>query len=251
MPTRGFQNGGERVSHYDPTLQTTFANGSLWQSCPLLEQLHDPSLLFLYEESFANYDATATTGDWVATAATSGTAAISTTVPGALKLDPGATTAHQGIQIQRTKCAFLPATGKHIWFEVAVIAGTGLTLETFLGLAAIDTTIIASGSMSTNNRIGWTGVAGDGVVQFDCDKAGTGSLTTGTTLSTSATKRLGFYYDGTADTIQQYINGVKVGSAIATTYVSKSVMYPSFVCQTSGTTQSTLTISGLRIAQLR
>lgn len=219
----------------------------LWGNCPISAYLLDPTLGVLLDEPFVQYDAT---NDWTLTQATGGTAAISTTVPGALLLDSGDTTAHHGPQIQRKVSAFIPAAGKDLWFECRV-KPSFLTGEFFFGLAAVDTTIIASGAQSTNNRIGWTGVAGDGVMQFDSDKAGTGSQTTGVTLPTSAFTALGFYYDGTADTVQQFVNGVAVGSAIATTYIPKLVIYPSFVCQNQGTDEATLLIGGFRVFQLR
>jgi hypothetical protein len=248
MPTRGNTHGSGRVAFVDPNLTSNFAN-SLWADCPMLEYLHDPSIAVCYHEPFINYDST---DDWTATQATSGTAAISTTVPGAILLDPGATTAHQGIQIQRLKAAFIPAAGKDLWFEVGVQLVTGLTVEFFAGLAASDTTIIASGAMSTNNRIGWTGTVGDGVVTFQADKAGThNNAITGVTLSTSVWHRLGFKYDGTADTVQQFVDGVASGSPIATADIPKVVVYPSFVCQTTGTTQSKALLRGLRVFQLR
>ena len=63
--------------------------------------------------------------------------------------------------------------------------------------------------------------------------------------------RLGFVYDGVADTLQQYINGVATGTAIATTYIPKVVVYPSFVCQSDGTDRPILYVQGFRIFQLR
>ena len=61
MPTRGYQTAGGRVSHYDPAISTTYATGSLWQDCPLLEYLHDPSVGVYLDERFVSYDAAATT----------------------------------------------------------------------------------------------------------------------------------------------------------------------------------------------
>jgi hypothetical protein len=219
----------------------------LWGDCPLLNRILNPGYALLDDDDFTRYDAT---NDWTLTQATAGSAAIHTTIPGALLMDAGNTTAHNGAQIQKKVAMFLPALGKDIWFE-AFVEPTSLIGEFFFGLAAVDTTIIAAGAMSTNNRIGWTGVAGDGVMQFDCDKAGTSSQTTGATLSTTGMTALGFHYDGTTDTIQQYVNGVAVGAPIATTYISKSAMYPSFVCQNHSTTEVTLAIGGYRAFQLR
>lgn len=250
MPTRGWTTGGERASHYDPTLSPTHLTG-LWQSCPLLEYQFDPSIGVLLDESFVSFNAQATTGDYVSTAATAGTATIGTAEPGVLVLDSGSTTQGQGIQVQRTKAGFVPAAGKDIWFEAKVKAVTSVSLQTLIGLAAADTSLIATNAQSTNNRMGFGSVTGDGVLLFQSDKAGTGTTAAATTLVAGTYQRLGFYYNGTADTLQQYVNGVAVGTALATTHIPKVVVYPSFVAQTNGTTQPLLHVAGYRVFQLR
>lgn len=256
MPTRGFTTPGtRRVSFYDPALSAGYST-SLWRDCPLLEYLFDPSIGVLLDERWQGYNAAATTGDYALTQATSGSAAISTTIPGALAIDAGATTDNQGANVQRIKSMFIPAAGKDIWAEFNVIL-TATTppvtkAQLFVGLAAIDTTIIASGAQSTNNRIGWQILDGALLVSgFTVDKAGTASLTTGHTFVAATAVKLGFKYDGTADTVQQYINGVATGSAIATTNIPKLAIYPSFVCQSDGTDQPILVAQPYRIFQLR
>jgi len=250
MPTRGYTHPGKRVvSNYDPSLSPVYAN-SLWTDCPLQEYIHDPMIGTYLNENFVSYNAQATTGDYVTTQAVSGTAAISTVYPGCLAIDAGAATAAQGANVQRLKSAFLPATGKDIWFEATVRMTTAIIAELFVGLAASDTTIIASSAMAVNNHLGWSSITDNGVLLFDADKAGTGTTIAGATVSTSAWVRLGFKYDGTADTVQQYVDGVATGSPIATTYISKSVMYPSFVCQGGGTGQPVLNVA-YRVFQLR
>ena len=82
-------------------------------------------------------------------------------------------------------------------------------------------------------------------------KASTGTTGTGTTIAEATYVDLGFHYDGAADTAQAYVNGVAVGSAIATTYIPKVVVYPSFVCQSGGTNDPILHIQGFRIVQLK
>lgn len=256
MATRGYQDiGTGRVSHYDPTLSTTYASTNLWKTCPLLEHRFDPTIGVLLDEQWGSYNAAATTGDYVGTAATTGTAVISTTVQGALFIDAGATTDNQGFNLQRLKSMFIPASGKSIWaeFKVALTATTPpvTRAQLFVGLAASDTTIIASGAQSTNNRIGWQ--IEDGgllVTTFTCDKAGTATTATGPTLVDATAIKLGLFYDGTADTVQQYVNGVATGTAIATTYIPKLAVYPSFVCQSDGTDRPNLTLYAYRVFQL-
>lgn len=249
MASRGLNVGG-RTSVYDTTLNPAWQT-KLWRTCPLNEWLHDPSIGVYLNEQFADYNAQATTGSWVGTAATAGTAAIGTAEPGVLVLDSASTTQGQGMQVQRTKSAFVPASGKSIWFEAKVKLVTSLSAQVFVGLAAADTSIIASNAMSTNNRIGWTSVTGDGVLLFDTDKAATGGTSTGTTLVAGTYQTLGWYYDGDADTVQQYVNDVAIGSAVATARIPKVVIYPSLVCQTNGTTTPLLHCAGLRVFQLR
>ena len=87
---------------------------------------------------------------------------------------------------------------------------------------------------------------------FNANKASTDNTpAAAVTLSTTVKHYLGFFYDGAADTVQAFVDGAAVGEAIATTYIPKVVVYPSFVCQTTGTSQPTLTISSLRVFQLR
>lgn len=231
--------------------RTAFRNG-VWFNAPLVEHGFDPSIAVLLDEQWNRYDAAATTGDYTLTQATAGTAAISTTMQGVLSIDSGSTTATQGANVQRLKAGFVPAANKSIWAEFQVkFTGVGaLNVETFVGLAASDTTVIASSAVSTNNRIGWSSVTDDGVLLFDSDKAGTGTTAAATTIVSDTWVRLGFVYDGAADTLQQYINGVATGSAIATTHIPKVVLYPTFVCQSGGTDQPVLHVRPYRIMQL-
>ncbi len=219
----------------------------LWANCPLIGAELDPTVGVLYDEPFTGYDST---NDWTLTQATAGTAAISTTIPGALTLNSGDTTAHHGTNLQRKVAAFVPAANKSIWYEVTVQAHF-LTGELFIGLSAAGTTLITAGALGTNDRIGWSSVTGDGILLFNCDKAGVGTTAAAVTLVADTNVTLGFFYDGVADTIQQYINGVATGAVIATANIPKLVVYPSFVCQNSGTDRETLTASALRVFQLR
>lgn len=237
-------------------IDRTAYRAGVWGNAPVVERMFDQRVAVLLDEQFTGYDAAATTGDYVATQATTGTAAIDTTGPGGLLLDAGATTDNQGINLQRLKTPFVPAANKSIWAEF-VVTLTATTppvtrAQLFVGLAASDTTIIAAGAQTTNNRIGWQILDGALLVSsFTVDKAGTASTTTGHTFVAATQVRLGFRYDGTADTVQQYINGVATGSAIATANVPKAAIYPSFVCQSDGTDRPNLLIQGYRIMQLR
>lgn len=230
-------------------------HAGVWANAPLIERLFDQSLATWVDEQFVGYDPQ-TGGEWTLTQATAGTATISTAVPGALLLDAGATTANQGVNLQRLTTAFIPAANKSIWaeFYVTLTATTPpvTKAQLFIGLAASDTTIFASGAQTTNNRIGWQIQTTELLTAtFTCDKAGTGTTKTGPTLVAATAIKLGFRYDGVADTIVQYVNGVATGTAVATANIAKVVMYPSFVCQSDGTDRPNLIVQGFRILQLR
>lgn len=224
----------------------------VWATAPLLQHRFDPSIAVLLDEQWGSYDAEATVGDWVLTQATAGSAARSTTLPGVLSIDSGSTTATQGANLQRVKSPFVPTAGKSIWAEWHVkFTGVGaLNVETFIGLAAVDTSVIASSAQSTDNRIGWGSVTDDGVLLFQSDKAGTGTTAAATTIVSDTWVRLGFVYDGSTDTLQQYIDGVAVGTAIATTHIPKVAVYPTLVCQSGGTDQPVLHARPFRVMQI-
>lgn len=251
MATQGNVTGGGRVTVFDPVLNSTYLSG-LWKTCPLWEHLHDPSIGFLLDEQWHSYDAAATTGDYVLTQATAGTAAISTAAPGVLELDSGSSTVTQGATLQHNKACFLPASGKDIWAEFQFkIVDTFDKCELFVGLSELDTTLIAASANSSANHIGWQCVTDDGVLLFTNEKATVGNTIACATIAEATYIRLGFHYDGTADTCQQYVNGVATGSAVATTYIPKVAIYPSFVCQSAGVNDPIMHLKGYRVFQLR
>jgi hypothetical protein len=193
---------------------------------------------------------------WTLTQATSGTAAISTAVTGSLLIDAGATTDNQGVNRQALKAAFVPAANKSIWcetfFTLTATTPPVTRAQLYAGLAASDTTIIAAGAMSTNNRMGHMILDGGLLATtFTSDKAGTATTKTGPTLVAATPVRLGFFYDGVADTLQQYVNGVASQTAVATANIPKLVVYPSIVCQSDGTDRPNLLLHNMRVFQLR
>lgn len=240
-----------------PLINRTAYRSGVWGNAPIVETMFDQSIAVLLDEQFNNFDTTSSTGDWVSTQATSGTAAISTAAPGALLLDAGATTDNQGIQIQRTKSPLVPAANKSIWWETKVTLSASTPPVTraqlFIGYAAIDTTVIASGAMSTQNHLGFLIVDGGLLVStFSADKAGTGTTKTGHTFVAATAVKLGFRYDGVADQVIPYVNGVALtSSAIATANVPKVAIYPTVVVQADSTDRPTLLVEGWRHIQLR
>lgn len=252
MPTRGFTHPGtRRVSHYDPTLSTAYAS-NLWVDCPLLEYIHDATIGSLLDETFQSYDPEATNGDWVLTQATNGTGALSAVDPGTFVLDCDSTTDTQGVQIQRVKTLVIPVAGRTIWMEwQQKVADLPANVQYFGGISEVDTSILASSVNSSANHIGFEHVTEDGIVIVAGEKAGTrGTIAAAHTFADDVWHRFGFKIDGVTS-VQPYVNGVPLGSALATANIPVVAMYPSFVCQTSGTSDPILHIRGLRIFQTR
>lgn len=239
-----------------PILNSPAYQRGVWGTSPLVQAEFLQDLAVVLNEQFQDFDTTATTGSWVSTQATAGTSAVATTAPGALLLDAASTTANQGIQVQRLRSPFLPAAGKSIWAEwlINLTAATPpvTRAQLFVGLAEADTTIFASGSQTTANHIGWRiNTGGLLVTTFASNKASTEATRTGPTLVAATDIRLGFRYDGDADSVTQYVNGVATGTAIATASVPKVVLYPSLACLSDGTDRPQLLVKGFRCCQLR
>lgn len=251
MPSRGHTTpGSRRISVYDPDLSANHPT-NLWADCPLQEYLHDPSIGTYLNETFQSYNAAATTGDWVLTQATQGTGAISTAAPGVLELDSNSSTSTQGANLQRVKSVFLPAAGKDLWFEVSLkIVDTFDKVELFAGLSEVRTAIISSSANASDNHVGWQCVTDDGVLLFSAEKATAGATKAAATIAEDTYIKLGFKISGVTG-IQQYINGVAVGTAHATANIPVLAMVPSFVCQSAGTNDPIMHIRNLRIFQLR
>lgn len=253
MATKGFQDVGTgRVSHYDPSLSTTYATGSLWRTAPMLEFLHDPAMGVLCDECFQDYDPEATNGNYVFTQATAGTGAISTVDSGAFILDCNSTTQGQGVQIQRVKSPFVPAANKNLWFECKVkVTDTFDKCQFFAGLAEADTSIIGSGAISTANHIGWLMAASAaGTATLAGEKASAAGSGATTVIPEDTYVRLGFYVEGVTS-VTGYVDGVAQSTTLATANIPIVALYPSFVCQTDGTNDPIVTIQGYRVFQLR
>ena len=181
--------------------------------------------------------------DYAFTNATAGTMALDPAAEnGVLLLDSASTTAAQGAQIQRPAASFKPKAGRKIWFETRVkVADTATGPELFIGLAEIDTTIIASSAVSTENHIGFSSVTDDNVLLANSEKATAGTTATGTTAVEATWVTLGIKVDG-LDKVSFYVDGDIVSQITTTANIPIVELAPSFVCQSGGTTDPILHI---------
>jgi len=177
---------------------------------------------------------------WVLTQATAGTVALDVAAKGGvLLLDCNSTTNNQGVQIQLGGAAgaasFIASAASKIYFEARVkIADIGsTTCQMFVGLAVVDTSVLASAANSTANHIGFEAI-NTTAMGIHSEKAGSRSSTAAVhTVVDDDYVKLGFVVDGLTK-ITPFVNGV--AKAAITTNIPIVGMTPSFVCHSSGTT---------------
>lgn len=189
------------------------------------------------------------TGRYVSTQSTTGTAALDDAKGGVILLDSDSTTTVQGIQLQKktstTGEVFSADAQDILVFECRVsFRDLGATLTTsgefFIGLASIDTTLIATSALDPADAIGFKCLTDDGVILATSTKASTETTKTGmhTMVDSDVTAdswvKLGFRVDRNT-TVSFYVNGKKAANTI-TTNIPTALMVPSAVCQSSGTT---------------
>ena len=224
--------------------------GGVWATCPTIAALHDPGMAQVLFEDFNNVQA-ATLAGWTATQASTGTWALADAGSGVALADSGSSTATQGVNVQKIGECFLPAADKDIWYETRVkVVDTFNKAELFIGLSVTDTTIIATSANSSTDHIGWQCVTDDGVLLFTAEKGGTGVTRAATTLVEDTWIKLGFHVKGVSS-IDQYINGVKVGTVNVTANITVAEITPSFVCQSGGTNDPILHVDYVKCLQIR
>lgn len=221
----------------------------IWNQCDV-DSLRRGIDGYLFEDDFFDLP----TGKYTATQATSGTFALGNLEGGVALADSGATTDNQGINVQLGGTAgasfVAPALGL-LLFEARVKISTAMSSgpQFFAGLWATDTTIIASGALSTSaTYCGFSSVTDDGVLL--------GASGNGTTAETASSIKtlvadtyvwLGFIIKDRT-TITFYVDGVKKDDTNTVSIPTTTAMRPSFVCQSSGTLQPIMSIDRFRCA---
>lgn len=120
--------------------------GGVWSEVDVGAVLQDPSKGLLVQNHFdevigsVKYTVTDTTG----------TGALGTVTPGGVFVITTTTTADQGSQIQELASPFFPTALRPIYGETRVKFSDGDQVQYFFGLASADTTIFASGALSTS-----------------------------------------------------------------------------------------------------
>jgi len=215
---------------------------TLWNQAPLAQiAVGGLDQGFGFIDDFLTFD---DENKWVLTQATAGTVALDVAAKGGvLLLDCNSTTNNQGVQIQLGGAAgaasFIASAASKIYFEARVkIADIGsTTCQMFVGLAVVDTSVLASAANSTANHIGFEAI-NTTAMGIHSEKAGSRSSTAAVhTVVDDDYVKLGFVVDGLTK-ITPFVNGV--AQTAITTNIPIVGMTPSFVCHSSGTTDPIL-----------
>lgn len=213
----------------------------LWKDCSIDTLALDYNRGYVFKDNFL----TLPTGKYTLTDTTpssgAATFALGDLDGGVGILDAGTAAEGEGGQIQLNSTVgagfFTQASGT-LWFESRVkVADMATGPEFFLGLSAIDTTILASSANTSANHIGFESVSDDGVLLFHAEVAGARTSSTATihTLVEDTYVRLGFKVVDRAR-IEVYVNGAKVDTLTAGFPLVG--MVPSFAVHSDGTTDS-------------
>ncbi len=205
---------------------------------------------YLFEDDFLDLP----TGKYTATQATAGTFALDNAEGGIALADSGSTTDNQGINVQlggTAGAAFVaPASGLLV-YEARVKITTAMSSgpQFFCGLWATDTTIIASGALSTSaTYCGFSSVTDNGILLGASGNGSTAETASSIkTLVADTYVWLGFVIKDRT-TITFYVDGVKKDDTNTVSIPTTTPMRPSFVCQGSGTLQPVLAIDRYRVA---
>jgi hypothetical protein len=185
-------------------------------------------------------------GDLTATQATAGTCTYIDTVDGfgtIMVADADSTTNTQGINIQDKQVSVNAKNGMIVAWETMTRAHDIATVpELFWGLSDVDTTIIASGAITTGYRVGFYTVSAGLLCVAGNNATPTATASTVHTLvdadvTTDGTEwvRLGVRAEVGRD-LQFFVNGAKVASELAASlFPIGAAIVPSHVVQTNGT----------------
>jgi hypothetical protein len=193
-------------------------------------------------------------GDYTLTAAgSSPTFARDTTAPniGVWLLDCASSTSTQGGNLQWVSLPVAVTASNILGFEVRLKAADIATgPEFFAGVHANDTTIIGSSAMdgTASSYAGFKSLTDNNVVlPVSADNVAEEAGATNHTLVDDTYVRLGVLIYK-REFVDFYVNGVKTTRHTTRIPAASEVMYPSFVCQSAGTTDPIVHLDAFRIA---
>jgi hypothetical protein len=238
--------------YYDPTDSGRQPTSKLFRHFNPAAMHNNPGLGFLVYEDFLNLP-----GGYTLTQASQGTFALGLAVEefGVALLDSGSSTDSQGPNLQFTGQAVTPAASTKIGFEARFkVVDTGATANTttgniFVGMASINTAVIASSAVAVTDWIGFYSVTDDGVLLGGADDGTESLFTTPGTATEDTYHKVGFLIDG-LDSMEFYFDGEEFTQTVALTSIPDTLICPSFVMQSVGTTDPVMHLDSYCIGVL-
>lgn len=232
--TNASQNGGlANMGQLDPTLYHTFFDD--------------------FDGLVVQDGSTTPVVQWTFTL-NSGTIAL-TAVDGGAALITTANTDEAITQMQRTSATFLPTANKPIFFKARMKVANAALTDIFVGLAAIDTALIAASAIDVTDAMGFFKAAtATSLTFYNRKDASTGSTSVASlgTIADNTYFTVGFYYDG-VDSVDVFFNDAKVGSVSgSSTYLPNAQISPSICIGQEGTGgANTATVDYIFVAAAR
>jgi hypothetical protein len=220
-------------------------NGSMWDNCPKLAILQDPSVGYRYFNHFFTYAA----GDWTITTTETGGGSATEAITddkGGVLLITNDDQDNESNEFQMKVCeAFQLLPGKPCWIEGRFKVNDATQSDFLFGLCITDTTLIDG--MSDGVYFLKTDEAVD--ITYHCEKdSGDTTGDTGVDLADATYVRLGIYYDG-AGTVEYWVNGVLRKSS-TTTIPDDELLAISFAIQNGEGAAKTLSVDYIEAVQL-
>lgn len=248
------------VGHIDATETSGTAAGAgpsplIWDDAKLLEVMLDPTAGFHYFNDYLGEIDVTTADGYVITAVTSGGISPVTDEDGGVLLvdSQGNASADDGVNVQLTNCMFKPAAGRTIRFEARVKVVDAGDDQYFIGLAGVDTTLIAAGVVDdVVDKCGFFRHAASTADKISsiCSRTSTEDSTADVgDIADDTYVKLGFVIDGLTS-VKFYVDGVLVETGTTTAAIPNAVMCLSYVAQCEQTSaDAELSVDWVRILQ--
>lgn len=178
-----------------------------------------------------------------------------TAVDGGAVLITTANTDEAITQMQRTSATFLPTANKKMFFKARLKVANAALTDILVGLAAIDTALIAASAIDVTDAMAFFKAATDTSFTFYNRKDASTGSTSATSIGTVADNTyftVGFYYDGVSK-VYYYFNDALIGSVSGTsTYLPDAQLSPSICIGQEGTGGAdTATVDYIFVAEER
>lgn len=228
----------------------------IWDDCPWVEIGNDPTIGFRhFDDYLGTIDVTTADGYVVTTVNSGNIEAVVDEQGGVLQVSSGGNNAtDDGANVQLQNCMFKSAAGVRIFFEARCkMTDTGDD-QYYIGLAGVDTTLIAAGIMDDAvDKCGFYRIAAttaDKICTITARTSADDATADVATIADATYVKLGFVINGLTS-VKFYVNGTLVETGTTVANIANAVMCLSYAAQVEQTSSDAdLEIDWVRIAQV-